>query len=68
MSNACHLWLGKSSFMDIFNSYLLWPQITSVEDYSLLSFEIHDMKTYLTAEEAPADMEQSRTMKQYANF
>lgn len=54
--------------MDIFNSYLLWPQITSVEDYSLLSFEIHDMKTYLTAEEAPADMEQSHTTKQYANF
>ena len=68
MSNAGHLWLGNSSFMDIFNSYSLWPQIASVEDYSLLSFEIHNMKTYLTAEEAPADMEQSRTMKQYADF
>lgn len=54
--------------MDIFNSYSLWPQIVSVEDYSLLSFEIHNMKTNLTAEEAPADMEQSRTMKQYADF
>lgn len=68
MSDACHLWLGKSSFTDIFNSYLLCPQTASVEDYSRISFEIHNMKTNLTAEEAPADMEQSRTMKQYADF